>query len=234
MNLYFMIGIPSSGKSTWARKTVPGSVIVSVDDIREELFGDPEFPFHNGQVFRVAHSRVIQALKAGRDVIYDHTNLNPGARHLLLRRVRAERLNVNLIAVVMDVTSEEAIELQKWRARKVPHSTIRLFDRILVPPVPREGFSEIRHVRPALAPSWSPGLTVAAERSDRGYRLGFRPSQAQGRLTADPGVYPSPAQAGRRGPAIRPRHAATQSALPPRPGQPPPFAWPTPGGQRDS
>lgn len=148
MNLYFMVGIPSSGKTTWAHQNLPGCVIVSNDDIREELFGDPADPYHLERVLKVAHNRVIRALKAGRDVVYDTTNISPRIRSLLLRRVRAERLDVRVTAIVMEVAPEEAIAMQAGRARQVPHRTIRHFHRVFVVPRREEGFAEIRHIRP--------------------------------------------------------------------------------------
>jgi predicted kinase len=141
-----MVGIPSSGKSTWASRNLPGCPIVSTDDIREELFGTAEFSGGQKKVFDTAHARVAQAIRDGEDVVYDATNTRPKYRKALLDKLRAEGLDFQAIAVVMQAAPPHAITLQKGRSRKVPPGVIWHFHRTFVPPTPSEGFAEIRYV----------------------------------------------------------------------------------------
>lgn len=146
MKLYVMVGIPSSGKTTWAQKNLKNCVIVSTDDVRMELFGNAGINAHDWRVFAIAYQRVVDALRAGKDVVYDATNIRPKERLMILRHVAKEGIRCEAIAVVRDVTPEKAIEMQKDRARKVPEPIIRQFHRAFVPPSPREGFISVRYV----------------------------------------------------------------------------------------
>lgn len=144
--VYFMVGIPASGKTTWARENLPDCAIVSTDAIREELFGTAEGGGREKLVFETAHRRVIEQAASGRDVAYDATSVSPAQRGKLLEKLRASGVNFRAVAIVMDVTPEEALSLQKKRERQVPKAAVYHFHRNLIPPTIEEGFSEIRHV----------------------------------------------------------------------------------------
>lgn len=88
--LVMMMGLPGSGKSTKAerlKETMEKVVLLSSDDIREELFGDRKDNDHNVQVFEELHRRAKEALKEGVDVIYDATNINSKRRIAFLRQL---------------------------------------------------------------------------------------------------------------------------------------------------
>ena len=64
--LWVMVGLSGSGKSTIAKKIADdnhNSVIVSSDNIREELTGDYEDQKHNEEVFKVFHDRIRKNLE---------------------------------------------------------------------------------------------------------------------------------------------------------------------------
>lgn len=153
--VYFMVGIPGSGKSTWAGKNLPGAIIVSTDDIREELFGTADTAHSSQRVFTLAHRRVIEALKSGRDVVFDATNITPKARGKLLTKLQASGVKYEAVAVVLRVTPEKAVEQQQGRDRKVSGHIVRHFHRLLVPPQKEEGFAEVWEVGAAEEPNRS-------------------------------------------------------------------------------
>ena len=66
-SLYVMCGLSGSGKSTIAKeyqKKIPGSVIISSDEIREELCdGDRADQSKNNEVFRIFHDRIRKNLE---------------------------------------------------------------------------------------------------------------------------------------------------------------------------
>lgn len=146
--VYFMVGIPASGKTTWARENLPGCAIVSTDAIREELFGTAEGGGHEELVFETAHRRVIEQATSGRDVVYDATNVSPAQRGKLLQKLQESGVDFRAVTIVIDVTPAEALRMQELRGRKVPAAAIYHFHRSLIPPTVEEGFSEVRHVRP--------------------------------------------------------------------------------------
>lgn len=85
-----MMGLQGSGKSTKSerlKEAMEKVVLLSSDNIREELFGDRRDNEHNAQVFEELHRRVKEALKQGVDVIYDATNINSKRRIAFLRQL---------------------------------------------------------------------------------------------------------------------------------------------------
>lgn len=76
--LILLVGIPGSGKTTYAQKYIennPGTVCLSSDKIRKELWGDESVQGDNNEVFYRMQTRAVNALNFGNDVIYDATNV---------------------------------------------------------------------------------------------------------------------------------------------------------------
>jgi predicted kinase len=76
--LILLVGIPGSGKTTCAEKYIeehPGTVHLSSDKIRAELWGSEATQGDNNEVFSLMQSRVIEALNNGLSVLYDATNV---------------------------------------------------------------------------------------------------------------------------------------------------------------
>ncbi|MGM9795755.1 MAG: AAA family ATPase, partial [Candidatus Aphodosoma sp.] len=85
-----LIGLPGAGKSYWSKKYIqknPDTILVSSDSIREEVFGDVNDQSHNGEVFNIVHQRVVAAIKNGRDVVLDATNLSRKRRIGFLKSI---------------------------------------------------------------------------------------------------------------------------------------------------
>ena len=62
--LYILIGLPGSGKSTWAAMQ-KDCIVLSSDEYREKLFGDATDQAHNAEVFNALRKDVVKYLKAG-------------------------------------------------------------------------------------------------------------------------------------------------------------------------
>jgi predicted kinase len=83
--LILPIGISGSGKSTWIKSQInSNTVIISPDDIRRELTGSVSDQSKNALVFEIAHKRVADALNAGKNVIFDATNIKSRDRKSLM------------------------------------------------------------------------------------------------------------------------------------------------------
>ena len=89
-----MVGLPGSGKTTWAEKftsTFSGGSIthISSDSIRGELYGDPNIQGDPSEVFSIMHNRTLIALDRGFNVIYDATNVTRKDRSYILDKLPA-------------------------------------------------------------------------------------------------------------------------------------------------
>lgn len=142
-----LIGLPGSGKSCYARDYVAtrhGTIIVSSDDIRQELWGDANDQQNPSQVFDEMFIRTVSAMKKGKNVIYDATNLTAKTRKATLTRLR-QALNQDFIAIadVIVCSISECKRRQGERDRKVPDEVIDRMVRQFQTPWYNEGWDTI-------------------------------------------------------------------------------------------
>lgn len=145
--LMVMCGVSGSGKSTWAaayKAADPDTVIVSTDEIREELFGDCRVQKDGDKVFQIAYERAGNYLKAHRDVIFDAMSLKPKDRLTLLMLFDSI---AKMICVVTGNDCARALENQRKRDRQVPDEVVRAQCKRFVMPTKEEGWDEIIYVR---------------------------------------------------------------------------------------
>ncbi|MGF7057341.1 AAA family ATPase [Brassicibacter mesophilus] len=79
LTLYMLIGIPCSGKSTYAKKkhSSLNAEIVSNDDIRVELEENFNFSSQNNKrIFENIYDRIENSFIEGNNVIFDANNTN--------------------------------------------------------------------------------------------------------------------------------------------------------------
>ena len=145
-----MVGLPGCGKSTTSQelktsKTNGGDwVHLSSDEIREEL-GDVS----HSEVFSEMQRRAVAAISAGRDVIYDATNLSRKHRMAALAALNKKGVPETYKACYMfpaPVSVCKARNAQRTGKARVPDEVI---DRMLCSfkvPVEQEGFDHIYFV----------------------------------------------------------------------------------------
>ena len=77
--LFVTIGLPASGKSTWAKdyqgEDFKDTIIVSTDRIRAHLYGDERIQGDGNDVFNRAYSILKVVGENGYKAIFDATNL---------------------------------------------------------------------------------------------------------------------------------------------------------------
>jgi len=81
--LILTIGLPGSGKSTFARRLAPevDAVILESDVLRRLLFGEPSYsPAENRRLFAALHASARELLARGRNVIIDATSIKESDR----------------------------------------------------------------------------------------------------------------------------------------------------------
>lgn len=139
------VGIPGSGKSTYAqrhRKEWGNDVtVVSTDRIRAELYGDPGIQGDNQEVFARAYQKAEAALRRGRSVYFDATNLTPAYRLVLLYRLAPYA--GRCVALYFRVPLEVCKRRNRRRARVVPEDVLERMAGQLTAPTRDEGFDQI-------------------------------------------------------------------------------------------
>jgi predicted kinase len=119
-----MVGIPASGKSTYAKKLAEdtGAVIISSDGIRAELSGTEEYnEAQNYKVICTIRGRLRHLIK-DHDVIIDATNV-----HVADWRDYIDRCPPDITVKVhwFEIPPEVAMQRMVGRERKVPEEVLR-------------------------------------------------------------------------------------------------------------
>lgn len=122
-------GLPASGKTTWAREWVaeaPGDrTRINRDDLRMMTGGVQIFDAAGEKLItKIQHSAVSIALKNGKSVVVDDTNLNPKFARALADVARVNWAEVRTIDDFLGVPVEECKRRNSLREKKVPESVI--------------------------------------------------------------------------------------------------------------
>jgi len=132
MELILCQGIPASGKSTYAKVWVsaaPDRVRVNRDDIRHMVFG-VDYGCDEVVITKVQDAAIHAALKAGKSVIVDNTNIEPRFVKSLVKIGHQYGAKVSIKR--FDVSIQECLLRNASRDRKVPESVIRnMHDRLV-------------------------------------------------------------------------------------------------------
>ena len=143
VKLILLCGIPGSGKTTYATKYIeehPGTVHISSDKIRFELWGNEATQGDNNEVFYRMQTRAINALNFGSDVIYDCTNMTRKDRSNI---IAACPKFVKIEAHVIWAPIETCIERDANRKRTVGKEVIDRMLKRFQPPYYDEGIDVI-------------------------------------------------------------------------------------------
>lgn len=144
--LFMMIGIPGSGKSAEAEEIAKehSAVIHASDKLREEIFGDINHQKDNGVLFNELHKRIYKDLVAGKNVIYDATNINSKKRMSFLRTLR--NIKCEKIGIIMATPYKQCLKNNENRERSIPKEVIKKMYMNFQTPYYYEGFDVIQVV----------------------------------------------------------------------------------------
>ena len=149
--LYILIGVPGSGKSTYAeelyQKSERGICLVSSDQLRKSLYGDESCQNDPKRVFGIAHRVIKNQLSHGFDVIFDATNIYKRDREKIIKEILFEvKREIRFVAIYFDTPIETCIARQELRERKVPTKVIEKMARQIDKPTFEEGFDIIKTI----------------------------------------------------------------------------------------
>jgi peroxiredoxin/predicted kinase len=143
--LYVMVGLPGSGKTTYARARLRDAVRVSMDDLRLMLHGgqyDARYePFVHEAAKQLLDGLAARANAGGFDVVFDATNVTRAYRAECVRRAR--RFGLEPVCVYCEIDLATALARNAARATAVPEAIVRRFHAQLEPPAEEEGFGTI-------------------------------------------------------------------------------------------
>lgn len=139
-----LMGISGSGKSTLAQAMAAkcNYKVFSSDALREELFGNENDQTHNSVVFEELHRRILKALDAGEDCVYDATNLNRKRRIQFLERLKKyKKLKKGIVVIATPV--DFCVVRDAERARTVGRAVIERQVSQFQMPLVEEGWDDI-------------------------------------------------------------------------------------------
>ena len=140
--IVLLVGLPASGKSTWARGQADGAVLSS-DKIRGWLSDDVTNQKIHRRVFATLRHLLRQRLELGRPVTYvDSTSLTLKERRPYL--AMGDLYDCEVEAVYFDIPLAVCLERNRGRSRVVPEDAVREMALRMVAPSVAEGFSRIR------------------------------------------------------------------------------------------
>ena len=159
VKVHSMVGVSGSGKSTMAKSIAAenGLERVSSDEIRSDMIKqgaldkDAAFtPAGRDVVLAAMRARVVELVRAGKDVLIDSQNLNTKFRGMVFAELKG--FDCYFIAHVMGTSREEVERRHAEREKvsplygfRVPQTkTMEERFKMFQPPTKAEGFDEIR------------------------------------------------------------------------------------------
>lgn len=132
LEVHLLVGPAGSGKSSWARQNLDHTRIVSSDQMREELTGDPSDQSQNYLVFERCMTRIRHFLAEGYPVTFDATNYREDLRDQPVQTARW--CGAQIHSYYFDISLETALDRNQSRPRRVPEHVIRRHYRLMTPP----------------------------------------------------------------------------------------------------
>ena len=146
--LIMLVGLPASGKSTFAEQFAEKNNfdIVSSDKIRGMLYGDESIQGDSEEVFGTVHDEIFDNLYHGINTIYDACNIHKHHRIEFLNKVNEKVSECNKYCYHISTPLSVCFERNEKRDRKVPVSVISQMAVDFDKPIPQEGFDSVYNI----------------------------------------------------------------------------------------
>lgn len=126
-----LVGIPGSGKTTYAKEYArihDNTVHLSSDLIRSELYGDESIQGDPAKVFNIMQKRAVEALKGGKSVLYDATNMTRKDRAGIISACpRHAQVEAHVIWAPIEVCVERDANRDRTVGRSVIDKMLKRF-----------------------------------------------------------------------------------------------------------
>jgi predicted kinase len=122
-SLVLLMGLPGSGKSTFAHEHFPEDSIISTDNIRREISNNPSNHVISNKAFILARRLVQERLKNGEVAVIDAQNLSELNRKAFVEE--AEKEGASIQVITLNIDADTAVERDKGRTRPVGEKYIR-------------------------------------------------------------------------------------------------------------
>lgn len=176
-SLILMIGIPGSGKSTWAARLQQqsGCLLISTDRIRANLFGDEAIQgswLLIGREVQRQFQQAVKQIEAGQAAfaVYDATNTRRRYRRQALAIARSSGFT-HITGLWLNPPLAICLERNRQRLRQVPEDVVQRMYRQLwsCPPRLREGLDLLLHygTAPSNPRDWQAELAALTQNSSR-------------------------------------------------------------------
>ena len=146
-SVFMLIGIPGSGKTTYAKnillKKYPSAVLISSDEVRNNNPSMEEKDIWV-EIYRLCKENIEKNI----DIIYDATNITPNVRHRFDDKLKEYNLKYEKVAYYFITNTNSCYERvikrnTKENERFLPPEVVLSYGAKIIPPSIIEGFSDI-------------------------------------------------------------------------------------------
>ena len=150
--IVYLTGLPASGKTTYRIAEYPNHAVISNDEVTEAYaarhhlnYGEAWQRLSSNDVVREGKKRFEKAVKEGRNIVIDNTNLTVESRALY--RAAGYVLKAVVFVISEDQRKQNARHRKASGGKFIDESTVCEMRKKFVLPIKSEGFSEIIYVR---------------------------------------------------------------------------------------
>jgi len=115
--MFLMIGLPRSGKSTWAESNSNNAILISNDWIRENILHAPHCKSTDPAVWMIVDASARLLLSQGTNVIIDGVHLTKSVRKFFVDMAR--ECGAEIVMVCVQTSLHECL-LRNQKSHKLP------------------------------------------------------------------------------------------------------------------